>query len=485
MVETDYTEHLEHIEIIKDFVNRFMDFQSNIRSQKILREADEATVSRIRNTGIPKIGRPIETVVDEMIDDVYQNQMLCQHPRFFSFVPSAVSLLSIMGSVFTDIYNPHGGGWLEASGACCVEQTLVRWMCSLAGYPDTCGGIFVSGGSIATLTALAAARDSKLAEDELALGVAYVSDQTHSSVAKALKIIGFRKDQIRTIPSGEDFKMNVGALESAVKEDLAAGRKPFAVIGSACTTNTGAIDPLDKIADVSRRYNLWFHVDGAFGGSILVSDKHRHLLKGIENSDSISWDTHKWLMQTYSCSTILVRDQSMLLNSFAAHPEYLSDVTNANSHADPWDLGIEMTRPHRSLKLWLTVQVEGSDALAEIVDHSFYLARVAHEEVLKYDNWEIVSGAETAVINFRYAPPGRTEEQLNALNAQISKAINEDGYAHLVTTTLKGKKVLRMCTLIASTTTADITSTIKLLNDIAVELTQSGEAPLSSRLLNE
>lgn len=470
MVEIDYTQQLEHVEIIKYFVNRFMDFQSNVRSHKILQEADDETIQRIRSTGIPKIGRPIDKVVDEMIDDVYENQMLCQHPRFFSFVPSSVSLLSIMGSVFTDIYNPHGGGWSEASGACCVEQTLVRWMCSLAGYPDTCGGIFVSGGSMATLTALAAARDNKLSENEFCSGTAYVSDQTHSSVAKALKIIGFRKDQIRVVKSTDDFKMDVAELKKTIESDIADGKKPFAVIGSACTTNTGTIDPLDKIADVCREYNLWFHVDGAFGGSILVSDTYRHMLKGIEHSDSISWDTHKWLMQTYSCSTILVRDQSTLLKSFVAHPEYLDDVTNANEHVDPWDLGIEMTRPHRSLKLWLTLQVEGSDAMAEVVDHSFHLSRLAESEVRKYPNWEIVSGAETAVINFRYAPEGYTEAELDMLNSEISKEMSASGYALVLTTTLKGKKVLRLCTLISSTTDDDVASTIRKLDDIAKKI---------------
>ncbi len=174
---------------------------------------------------------------------------------------------------------------------------------------------------MANLTALTAARDAKLAPQDRGRAVAYLSDQTHSSVAKALHIIGFCQEQIRILPSDAAFRMDTGALEMAVKKDLAAGRRPFAVVATAGTTNTGSIDPLEEIADICRRFDLWMHVDGAYGASLLLSGQGRRLLSGIALSDSISWDAHKWMMQTYGCSVVLVREQKNLLRSFATHPE--------------------------------------------------------------------------------------------------------------------------------------------------------------------
>ena len=214
-------------------------------------------------------------------------------------------------------------------------------------------------------------RDSRLAPEEFSKGVAYLSDQAHSSNEKGLRIIGFRQDQIVKIPTDGDFKMRVDLLDAAIDRDLHSGRKPFAVIGSLGTTNTGSIDPLEAVGHVARKYGLWFHIDGAFGASILISPIYRNLAKGIELSDSFSWDTHKWLMQIYSCSTLIVKDKKHLLYSFTEHPEYLADVSSSE-HNDAWDLGPEMSRPARAIKLWYTLQATGTDLLAELIEYSFY-----------------------------------------------------------------------------------------------------------------
>ena len=314
-------------ELMKGFVDKTLDFYETIKDREVARDMDEAALARLRSRGIPAQGRPVREVFEEMERDVYANQSLVQHPRCFACVPSPVSLFSWMGDIMTNAYDPHAGSFLNAPGAGCVEQELIRWMCGLAGYPEHAGGLFVSGGSMANLTALTAARDAKLTYAEREDAVAYVSDQTHSSVAKGLLIIGFRPDQVRSIPSDSAFRMRTDQLEAAIREDLAAGRKPFAVIATAGTTNTGSIDPLEEIASICEAYGLWMHVDGAYGASILVSKTRRSLLKGIERSHSLSWDAHKWLMQTYGCSAVLVRDPQSLARSFAVHPEYLKDVS--------------------------------------------------------------------------------------------------------------------------------------------------------------
>lgn len=454
-------------ELMQGFVKSVVDFYGDIKSRDVYREADEKTISRLRKTGIPRTGRPVGEVFEEMMGQVYENQSLVQHPRCFACIPSPVSLYSWMGDVMTNAFDPHAGSWINASGAGCIEQELIRWMGDLAGYPKTSSGLFVSGGSMANLTALTAARDAKLTEEDRTRAVAYVSDQTHSSVAKGLHIIGFRADQVRKIRTDRRFSMDVSALREAVLEDLGEGRKPFAVIATAGTTNTGSIDPLEDIASLCKAHGLWMHVDGAFGASILVSDRYRGLLKGIEQSDSISWDAHKWLMQTYGCSVVLMREEAHLIRSFCVHPEYLKDAKVKESQTNYWDLGPELTRPARALKLWITLQAMGSDGMAAVIEHGYEMAKLA-EEILRADaQWEIVSPAQQAILNFRYAPKGMTKKQLDAINESIAWEVTASGFAEVLTTELGGNKVLRMCTLHPETTEEDIKKTLELLRKSA------------------
>ena len=448
-----------------------IDSHSKIREKPIFISPSKDEIAEFEKISIPEEGRDTVEVEEELMKYVFTKQALLQHPRFFSFVASAVSPYSIAGSILTDIYNPNAGSYTLCPCAGIIEEKMCKWMGSLAGYPeDTCDGIFLSGGSISTLSAIIAARINKLDEFDIPKGVAYLSDQTHSSVRKALKMLGFRKDQIVILSSDADFKMNVKELEQAIIKDKNEGRIPFLVVGTLGTTNTGTIDPLSDIGDIAQKYNLWFHVDGAFGASSLISPIYRNLSKGIEKSDSLTWDTHKWLMQTYSCSTLLVKNKQTLIDAFVEHPEYLEDVSSSD-HVDGWDKGPEMSRPHRAIKLWFTVQATGTRLLEEMIEYSFYNAQMVEKELMSKENWEIISRPSCGTINFRYAPQGYTPEELNELNLNITKRINEDGYAYIVTTTLNEKKTIRMCMINANSTAEDIMSTVKELERIAIELT--------------
>ena len=261
--------------------------------------------------------------------------------------------------------------------------------------------------------------------------------------------------------------MNTGALKTAVEQDLKQGKKPFAVIASAGTTNTGSVDPLKEISELCKTHEMWMHVDGAFGASALLSKKCKKDLEGIENSDSLSWDAHKWLLQTYGCSMVLVRNQNTLINSFSAHPEYLKDAESSEGCIEFWDLGPELTRPARSLKLWLTLQTIGTEKLEAIIDHGCAMAELAEKLVSEKRDWEIISHAHFGVVNFRCVPDSNMpESQLAILNQEIAKTLTDSGFAQIYTTELKGKKVLRMCTINPETTEKDIRDTIERLEEI-------------------
>lgn len=470
--EKTLNDYKRQIKEIEQMLSEQIKVNENIRNMPVSPKENLEAIKRIQETDIPRVGRDAVEVGKQLVDDVFNNASLIQHPRFFSFVASSVSPYSLAGSILTDIYNPHGGYYASCPGANIIEEKLIKWMASLAGYPsETSGGVFVSGGSIATLSAIIAARTAKLKHKDFLKGTIYFSNQTHSSVEKALRMLGFADEQIIKIETDEDFKVRTDLMEEAIVRDIKAGKKPFLIVGNLGTTNTGSIDPLNELADIKDKYNLWMHVDGAYGGSSLISPIYRNLSKGIERSDSLTWDSHKWLMQNYSCSTLIAKDKQNLLNAFTEHPEYLADVSSSE-HNDAWDLGPEMTRPHRAIKLWYTVQALGTDLLEEIIDYSFENSRIVFNMLKEKENWEIISKPSCGTINFRYHPDNYSEEELDKLTMKISEEIIKTNYSYIVTTTLRNKKVLRMCMINSNTDINDVTSTVELLDKIAREITK-------------
>lgn len=457
-------------EAIKKFVHNFCLEKHNLHSQKVTWNMDDHQAEKIKKIGIPADGRPVDEVVKEMMKEVYHYRGDANHPRFFGFVPGPASSLSWLGDIMTSAYNIHAGGSKLAPMLNCIEQEVIQWLCGQVGYKEHPGGVFVSGGSMANITALTAARDRKLNEENLHLGVAYISDQTHSSVAKGLRIIGIPNSRIRVIPTNDNFEMKMREFKEAVEEDKEKGLLPFVAIGTAGTTNTGSIDPLEEMAEICKIHGMWFHIDGAFGASVLLSPKYRHLLQGTALSDSISWDAHKWLFQTYGCAMVLVKDIRHLYHSFHVSPEYLQDVEGDLDHINPWDIGMELTRPARGLKLWLTLQVLGTDLIGSAIEQGFQSVLWAQEALEKLDHWEIVSKAQLSVINFRYKTDDLTEEELDILNEQAAEKLLASGYAAIFTTVLKGKKVLRICALHPETTRTDIQTTIHMLDSFAKEI---------------
>ena len=455
---------------VTSFVHDFVKEKHFIHTQPVSQEAGELQLKKIKDIGFPEKGRAVEDVVKEMENEVYKYSGNANHPRFFGFVPGPASCVSWLGDVMTSAYNIHAGGSKLAPTVNCIEQEVIRWMADKAGFGKDAGGIFVSGGSMANITALTAARDKKLNDETLHLGVAYVSDQTHSSVAKGLRVIGISDSRIRKIKTDSNFKMIIEDLESAVKKDIEDGFIPFVTIGTAGTTNTGSIDPLNEIANICKTYDMWFHVDGAYGGSVLASLKYKDLLSGIEKADSLSWDAHKWLFQTYGCAAVIAKDIKDLYRSFHVNPEYLKDIKEGNESVNMFDIGIELTRPARGLKLWLTLQVLGTELVGSAIDQGFKIANWAQEELEVKNDWEIISPAQLAIINFRYSPDCLNDSEKDYLNEKVAEIMRGSGFAAIFTTVLNNKTVIRMCTIHPETTREDIQLTIQLLDKYAREI---------------
>jgi aromatic-L-amino-acid/L-tryptophan decarboxylase len=458
-------------EEMRDFGYRVVDLLAehfaNVQDGPVGAKADPARLISLFDSDPPENGRGPDELLAQLERDVFPNNLHVDHPRFFAFVPGPNNFVSTMADALAAGFNIFNGTWLGGSAAAAVELGIVRWLCRICGFPTAAGGLFVSGGSMANLTALVAARHSLL-QDRVEGATVYFSDQTHSSVERALGVIGFAPEQMRKLRSDENFQLSIQSLRAAVDEDRAKALRPFCVIANAGTTNTGAVDPLNDLADLAAKEKLWLHVDGAFGAAAILSDRGRALLQGLERADSISLDPHKWLFQSFECGCVLVRDAALLKSAFQIKPDYLRDVHRSLEEFNPCDYGVQLTRSFRALKVWLSLQTFGVAAFRQAISRGFELAEVAERELRAREGWEILSPAQMATVCFRF---GKSDE----LQTQLVDAMMKDGYALLTSTELRGDVSLRLCTINPRTTEQDIVETVERLDRFARQLSTSAK----------
>jgi glutamate/tyrosine decarboxylase-like PLP-dependent enzyme len=405
----------------------------------------------------PETATDPEALVRRLVETTFSSHMHVDHPRFFGFVPSPGNFVGAMADALASGFNTFVGTWFAGSGAAEIELVTVDWLRELCGLPEAGGGLFVSGGSIANLTAIALARHVRLsyAQDR---GVLYYSDQTHSAVDRAIKVLGFSPAQIRRIPSDEQFRLPLYSLEGEVARDRSQGRIPFCVIANAGTTNTGAVDPLPELAAFCAHEGLWLHVDGAYGAAAVITDEGRRALTGLELADSIALDPHKWLFQPFEIGCVLARDRMQLKNAFRVMPEYLRDVHRDQEEVNFCDYGIQLSRGFRALKLWLSMKTFGLAAFRQAIEHGLEMARFA-EQRLRSGPWEIVTPAQLGIVSFRHADDAITHRLVGDMIA--------GGFALLTSTVLNGRPALRFCTINPRTTEADVLQTIDCLEALA------------------
>lgn len=450
-------------------VDQLVDHVANLRDEKVAGITDRPTLETRLAEPLPRSGMDPQDLFNFVQRDVFGHISHVDHPRFFAFIPSPSNYIGVLADALASGYNVFAGTWVESSGPAVVELTTIDWLRQLCGFPETGGGLFVEGGSVANLTALAAARHTKLGTD-FRNGIIYYSDQTHSSLERGLRILGFTRDNIRKLPSDAGFCLDVASLQAAIAEDRAAGRQPFCVVANAGATNTGAVDPLPAIADVCESEDLWLHVDGAYGASAVFSERGRSALNGLGRADSLSLDPHKWLFQPYECACVLLRNRRLLRDTFHTTAEYLYDVAREeDDEINFFDYGIQLTRRFRAFKLWMSLKTFGADAFAAAIDHGFALAEYAESVVQSLPDWEVVAPAQMGVFAFRYAPPHLSEDERSTANIQLTNRMNEDGFAMLSTTVLRGATIIRLCPINPRTTHDDIHQTLEKLDAFAKE----------------
>jgi aromatic-L-amino-acid/L-tryptophan decarboxylase len=415
---------------------------------------------------LPETGADPAALIDETARLLFDHSLLNGHPRFFGYITAPPAPIGILGDFLASAVNPNVGAWMLSPAATEIEGQTVRWIASLVGYPEDCGGLLVSGGNMANMVCFLAARAAKGGADVREHGVAgarlraYASAETHTWIQKAADISGLGTASVRWIPTDASLRMDVAALRRQIEADRAAGDIPAIAVGTAGSVSTGAVDSLPEIASVCRQYGLWFHVDGAYGGFAAAVPEAPDDLRGLAQADSVAVDPHKWLYAPLEAGCALVRDADALRAAFAYHPPYYHFEERATNYVD---YGPQNSRGFRALKVWLALRQVGAAGYRQMIGDDIRLSQAMADAVRRHAELEFVTQS-LSITTFRFVPldvrpaAGKpdTENYLDALNREVLDRLQRGGEAFVSNAVIDGHYVLRACIVNFHTTRADV-----------------------------
>lgn len=441
---------------------------------------------------LPEEGTDPERLLKEATDLLVDHSLFNGHPRFFGYITSSPAPIGILGDFLASAINPNVGAWVLAPMATEIERQSVSWIAELLGYPTDCGGLLVSGGNMANMVGLWAARTAKAGTDIRVSGMragaqmrVYVSEETHTWIQKATDVSGLGTDAVRWIATDDDLRMDVGALHRQIQDDRAAGDHPFMVVGTGGSVSTGLVDPLPQIAALCRDEDLWFHVDGAYGGVAVASPDAPADLRALSEADSVAVDPHKWLYAPMEAGCVLVRNADHLFEAFSYHPPYYHFGTEATSYVD---YGPQNSRGFRALKVWLALKQVGRSGYAGMISEDMRLARALHDAVGGHPDLEALS-QNLSITTFRYVPDdlrARSNDDavgtyLNDLNTEIQARMELSGEAFVSNAVIGGRYVFRACIVNFNTGMDDIHA----LPEIVVRTGRQADTDLRAERLSD
>jgi aromatic-L-amino-acid decarboxylase len=388
--------------------------------------------------------------------------------KMLGFIPGGGLFHAALGDYLAAVGNRYSGHFFGGPGAVRMENLLVQWMADIIGYPESAGGSLLSGGSLAHLTAIVCARDAGDIQGEaVARSVVYLTQHTHYSVSKALHIAGLGNCGVRHIPVDGRFRMEASALAQAIAQDRNDGLRPWLVVASAGTTDTGSVDPLPEIGEIAEKNGLWFHVDGAYGAFFTLTEEGRAILKGMERSDSIIMDPHKTLFLPHGTGAVLLRDRQLLYRSFRWQSYVVQDVPERADELSPMDLSPELTRHFRGLRMWLPLKVLGVAPFRAALREKIKLARYFHEQIQKIDGFEVGPAPDLSIVVFRHVPRRGDADEFNQ---RLLEAMLQDGRIFVSSTRVGGNFVLRLAVGSFRTHLDDINETLEVLEQLSGRL---------------
>lgn len=451
-------------------VDAVADGLASIPSRPVTPNESPADVRRALGLGgpLPEQGVDPASILPDLVARLFDHSLFNGHPRFFGYITAPPAPIGVLGELVAAALNANVGSWILSPAATEIEAETVRWIAELIGYSTDASGLLVSGGNMANFVGFLAARAAKTPWDVRKDGVTgarrrlvvYASAETHTWIHKAADLSGLGTEAIRWIATDAEFRMDTDALERQVDADVAAGFMPFLVVGTAGSVSTGAVDPLPRIARICRDRDLWFHVDGAYGGFAAASPEAPPDLEGLREADSVAVDPHKWLYAPLEAGCALVRDGANLLRAFSYHPSYYHFDERATNFVD---LGPQNSRGFRALKVWLALRQAGASGYRQMISDDIRLSRAMAEAIGRHEDLELVTQA-LSITTFRYVPRAwrarvgepDVEARLDRLNKALLDALQRGGETFVSNAVLGGRYVLRACIVNFHTNRADV-----------------------------
>jgi aromatic-L-amino-acid decarboxylase len=449
MNEADRTLELSSEELrrlIEAATERILAYIESLPRQPSASPEGGADLARSLREPLPETGRPAAELLDLLFDRIIPKGFNTAGPGYLAYIPGGGIPHAAVADLIADATNRYVGVFAAAPGLAQIETNVVSWFSQIVGYPATARGILTTGGSLANFSAVVTARRERLPEDFLS-GTIYASDQVHHSIQKAAMLAGFPEGNVREIPSDERFRIRVAELSRAVAADRAAGKTPFLVAGNAGSVNTGAVDDLAALADLAARERLWFHVDGAYGGFFLLTERGRAAMAGAERSDSITLDPHKSLFLPYGMGSLLVRDGDALKRAHALSAVYLPSMQEDPDLVDFNQISPELSRSWRGLRVWLPIKMHGIAPFRRNLDEKLDLAAWAAGQLREIPGIEILAEPQLSIVAFRLWGKGLDQEAVNRLNRDLMDRINRRKRIYLTGTMLGDRFAIRICVL--------------------------------------
>src|SRR5438552_962363 len=473
------------------------EYLGTIRDRRVYPSTSSRQIRERLDSSLPEKPVNFDELIRTFRDTLIALSRHNGHPRMFGYVQAPGTPIAAIADLLVSTLNANLTAWRSAPAAVEIERLTIDWIKQIIGFNRTGAGLFVSGGSMANLAALAAARRAKAPAQIQDKGAqlcaqalrVYASEETHHSVVKAAALLGIGRDNVRLISVDERYKINLDELVAAIEEDRIAEHLPICVVANAGTVATGAFDPLPQISEIAQRFNLWLHVDGAYGGFGTLAPSARPLFASIEEADSVALDPHKWLYLPVDCGCILYRDPEIARATFAHEAEYTRVIGQEADEAFAfWDYGPELSRRFRALRVWMLLKGVGLQALREAIEKDLACARHFEKLVQNSEEFEMLAPIELSIFCFRHLParlnralatasPSERktiEEQLDAHNERLLVALQRDGSSYLSNAGLRGRFSLRGCVMNYRTTLRDMEILLDDLRRVAAALEISG-----------
>lgn len=453
VLEPDESTRNDYVSKVHNYANQFLNTLPEVPAFNSTKELEG--VFSVNNNK-----KSLSEILDIYANEVAKKGINAASGAHLGYIPGGGIYTSALADYIADVTNEYAGMYYASPGAVAMENELLNWLKSIFGFPESAIGNLTSGGSIANLIALTAARDKhEVKLERITKSVIYVSNQVHHCINKALRIIGLADVIVRHIDLDDASRIQTDDLEQKVKSDIANGLYPFLVIASAGTTDTGAIDPLEAIAKIAETYNLWYHIDAAYGGFFVLTEEKRTLLKGMALADSLVVDPHKGLFLPYGIGAVLVKDKQAVYHSNHYRANYMQDTLNDDSPINPADVSPELTKHFRGFRMWLPLQLHGIEPFIACLREKLLLATYFRAELLKLG---FMLGPEPDLtVSYFWYPTGNAQE--NEFNEQLMKEIHNDGEVFLSSTRISGKFVIRLAILSFRTKLETIDRAVKMI----------------------